>query len=104
MNTDFFSIVQLIWPALAVFELVVAIIAQNNHKVPATNLMIAGAVVSLISAGGYQLMNFSPFYDLFEVMQVSFNILSYVGSILFLIGLLNLINYLATAVATDEPI
>ncbi len=87
----------MIWPLLSIFELVIAVIAQNKFKHSSTGIMLAGALIGVLTSLSYPLISMFGYYgEAITITYALLNIIGVVASVLFLIGLLNLVNHLAT--------
>lgn len=104
-NSVFMLINGLVWPALGIFELVIAIIAHNKYKHSSTGLLLAGAVIGLITTLSYPFINLIGYYgEAIQFFYAFLNILGIIGNLVFLVGLLNLVNHLASIKAGDHAI
>ena len=97
----FNDVIQLVWPMLAVFGLIVSLRAKQRHPGQGSTLMVAGSTISMLVSAFYLLRNFGMQYDWFNyddfTMLFTFSsIASILGQVLFLVGLLTLINSIIT--------
>jgi len=110
MSDDFFGLElalsffqNLIWPALAIFQLIVALTAKQRVGTSATNLMVFGSVISMIMSvvnAGIQIgmMHFDLGYEMVTYWYSFSWLFSLTGSLLFLVGLWQLVK----SVGDDE--
>lgn len=104
-NSLFRLINGVIWPALGFFELVIAIIAQSKYKHSSTNLLQVGAGLGLVTSLSYPFINLLGVYgDAIQIIYAILSLLGLVANLVFLIGLLNLVNYLATIKTGENTI
>lgn len=98
-----FSMVSgVLWVALAVFELVIAILAQNKYRIPATSLMIVGSVFGLLCSLYFPLISAIGYYEWYESGQIIMMVLNMLSFLLFALGVLQLINHMAAVAAEDD--
>ncbi|MEM6770319.1 MAG: hypothetical protein AAF597_07045 [Bacteroidota bacterium] len=100
----FFTLNAIIWPALGIFEVIVVIIAYNRYRNGPTGLLLAGGVIGMIAALSYPLLSFSTYYTggATQLVYSMLDVISLVGSILFFVGLLQLVNYLYALKTGEE--
>ncbi|MEM1357513.1 MAG: hypothetical protein AAGF89_04910 [Bacteroidota bacterium] len=88
---------QLIWPAMAIFQLVICLKAKERVGTSATQLMVVGTIISLIMS----VANFTTSFGLqfldwgYEYLTTWYSfswLLSLAGSLLFLFGLYQFVN------------
>lgn len=93
----FSNVTTFVWPALAIWEIVISNNAKTRHGGEGPNLMFIGSILSAVAAGFYFFLNLSnrfgwydyDFYltgDLSDLYFV-FGICGVLGNILFLAGL-----------------
>jgi len=106
LDNSFYQMINnLVWPALAIFELVVVIIAQNKYRHRSTGLLLVGSVLGMITTIIYPLIALIPYSGgAFALMYGIANIFSLVGNLVFLVGLLQFVNYLASIKAGESTI
>jgi hypothetical protein len=106
LDNSFYQLINgLIWPALAIFELIVVIIAHNKYRHSSTGLLLFGAVVGMTTNIAYPVIALIPSSgDALPLLYGITNILSLVGNLVFLVGLLQFVNYLASIKAGEGAI
>lgn len=97
----FAELFQMVWPLLAVFGLVVSLRAKQRHPGSGSSLMVAGSAMGLLMSLAHATLNAGLRYDWFDHGNISMfysfsNLLSILGQVLFLTGLLALINSIVT--------
>jgi hypothetical protein len=100
----FADLFQLVWPLLSVFALIVSLKAKQRHPGQGSTLMVAGSLISMLVSFFHATLNYGMRFDWLDYenvgMYYSFtNVISLLGQVLFLVGLLTLINSIVT---TDE--
>jgi hypothetical protein len=93
----FSELFQLVWPLLAIFGLIISLRAKQRHPGQGSSLMVAGSAISVLVSIFHAVSNFSMRYDWFGYEDIAMyysltNILSMLAQVLFLVGLLTLIN------------
>ena len=97
----FSELFQLVLPLLSLFALIVSIKAKQRHPGQGSTLMVAGSSISLLVSFFHAGVNIGMRYDLLNYENVAMfytftNILSILGQVLFLVGLLTLVNSITT--------
>lgn len=90
-----------LWFGVAIFKLVVAIIAMNKHKIPATTLMLIGAILSIGGTIGSQLFSMIGYFDYLEAFQVIMGVSNLLATLLFVVGILQLVYHLTSRVPQE---
>lgn len=102
-NNLYIMVSGIIWPLLACFELVVSIVAQNKYKHSSTGLMLAGSAIGALVTFSYPIFNLFGYYgEMVSIFYAVLNIIAIIAAVLFLIGLLNFINHLATLTGSER--
>ena len=100
-----YSITGVIWPLVAIFALVVSIIANNRYGHASTKLLLAGAIISLGTTIAYPLLSFLFLYtdiNNYELVYRFMGLISLAGAVVFVAGLFAVVNYLSSPEVTDE--
>jgi hypothetical protein len=97
----FTELFQLVWPLLSVFALIISLKAKQRHPGQGSSLMVAGSTITLLMSIFHTTMNIGMRYDWLGFENVTMyytftNIISVLGQVLFLMGLLTMINSIST--------
>ncbi len=102
MNMFFTTLMQLVWPLMAVFALIVSTLALKKHPGNGTNFMVIGSAITLLTSIANTALTVGMQNALLNLENITAaylatGVFSLIGQVLFLLGLLLFINVARTA-------
>lgn len=79
---------------MAIFQLVIAIIASKRYQHSSATLMLVAGVIQLGNTLCYPLVNFFNLHSLSGIYS-TLNVIGFIGNVIFIVSLFQLVSYLS---------